>query len=93
MRHASSNATPSKTIVLEKPDKFRPPSHPQRLKRSPRAYNQGATEAEREAQKERKYPHMFPKEGTTMHWFLTNRWIHMWITMVSDALVGQANIC
>jgi hypothetical protein len=25
---------------------------------------------------------MFPEKGSFMHWFLTDRWIHIWITMV-----------
>lgn len=80
---AASNS--SKPIVLEEPDKFRPPSHPQRLGRrrpSPAAYNQGTTQQERQQQKNRSYPHMFPNQGSFMHWFLTNRAIHLWITMV-----------
>lgn len=83
----ASAADGSKPIVLEQPDKFRPPSHPQRLNTrrrfQPAAYNQGATRAEREQQKTRSYPHTFPNQGTFMHWFLTNRMIHLWITMVS----------
>lgn len=83
---AASSSTPSqhKPIVLEQPDKFRPPSHPARLnRRPPRAYNQGTTAGEKESQKSRAYPHMFPDRGSFMHWFLTDRWIHLWITMVS----------
>ncbi|KIW26025.1 uncharacterized protein PV07_09154 [Cladophialophora immunda] len=74
----------SKPIVLEQPDKFRPPSHPARLgrpRRPPAAYNQGTTTEEKERQKSKSYPHMFPNKGTFMHWFLTDRWIHLWITM------------
>ncbi|KIW77346.1 hypothetical protein Z517_09792 [Fonsecaea pedrosoi CBS 271.37] len=88
-RAASSSTTDGassgrKPIVLEQPDKFRPPSHPARLgrpRRSPAAYNQGATTEEKERQKSRSYPHMFPNKGSFMHWFLTDRWIHLWITM------------
>jgi len=70
-------------MVLEKPDKFRPPSHPQRLnRRPPRAYNQGLTPTEREVQKTKRYPHTFPNEGTVLYRFLTNRAIHLWITLV-----------
>lgn len=92
-RKAASSATPppppakgNGPIVLEQPDKFRPPSHPQRLGRrrpQPAAYNQGTTRSEREKQKTKSYPHMFPNQGTFMHWFLTNRMIHVWITLVS----------
>src|SRR5271170_7428837 len=83
VRHASTEAPP-KTIVLEQPDKFRPPSHPQRLnRRAPRQYpGPPLSEAERKAQKTKRYPHMFPNEGTFMHWFLTNRWLHLFITVV-----------
>lgn len=83
-RHASSTAgVPPKTIVLEPPDKFRPPSHPQRLsKRPPKQYpGPPLSENERKEQKTKQYPRMFPNEGSTMHWFLTNKWIHIWITM------------
>lgn len=82
-QHAT--ADPTKPIVLEKPDKFRPPSHPQRLnRRAPRNYPGPAlSEPEREAQKTRRYPHTFPNPGTKLHWFLTTWWIHLCITMVS----------
>ena len=80
----ASTAVPPKTIVLEKPDKFRPPSHPQRLNRKPPRQYPGPplSEQERQAQQTRRYPHMFPNEGTALHWFLTNKWIHMWISLV-----------
>jgi hypothetical protein len=86
-RRAASNTTnTSKPIVLEQPDAFRPPSHPQRLNRrrrpNPNAYNQESTQQEQQRQRTRRYPHMFPNQGTFMHWFLTDRWIHLWITMV-----------
>ncbi|OAP55917.1 hypothetical protein AYL99_10069 [Fonsecaea erecta] len=83
VRRAASTGG-GKPIVLEQPDKFRPPSHPARLgrpRRPPAAYNQGTTADEKERQKGRSYPHMFPNKGTFMHWFLTDRWIHLWITM------------
>jgi len=93
-RYASSSASgppsPPKQIVLDQPDKFRPPSHAAR--RNTRsttamygggaAYNQGMSQAERAKSKQKSYPHMFPNEGTTMHWFLTTRWVHVSITMV-----------
>ena len=85
-RNASSTTTdPNKPIVLDKPDKFRPPSHPQRLPRGrPRTggYNQASTAKEQESQRTRRYPHTFPNEGTVMHRFLTNRRIHLFITVV-----------
>ena len=85
-RHASSTtADPNKPIVLDKPDKFRPPSHPQRLVRGrprPSGYNQASTAKEQETQRTKRYPHTFPNEGTVMHRFLTNRRIHLFITVV-----------
>jgi hypothetical protein len=88
----ASTAIPPKTIVLEKPDKFRPPSHPQRLNRKlPRQYpGPPLSESERQAQKTRRYPHMFPNEGTPLHRFLTNKWIHMWISLVCFAHTPEA---
>jgi hypothetical protein len=84
-RYASASTSNSKPIVLEQPDKFRPPSHPQRRVRGrigQGAYNQTSTPGEREAQTTRKYPHTFPNEGTFLHWFLTNKAIHLWIALV-----------
>lgn len=94
-RHASSSrsargsqatattAAASKQRVLEKPTRFNPPSHPARKPRAPRAYpGPPLSEHERETQKTKQYPHMMPPEGTFLHWFLTNRSIHVWITIV-----------
>ncbi|KAJ5899309.1 hypothetical protein N7495_004053 [Penicillium taxi] len=78
----------SKPRVLEKPDKFRPPSHPQRIVAPRRTaagqpVNYGAplTKAARTAQDKKQYPNMFPPEGTVMFKFLTSRWIHVWISL------------
>ena len=93
-RHSSSkipSPSNSKPIVLEQPDQFRPPSHPSRLIK-PRgrasggtyngAYNQSSTTAEREGQRNKRYPHMFPDEGTLAHSLLTNKMLHVLIAMV-----------
>ncbi|KAB8235548.1 hypothetical protein ETB97_006879 [Aspergillus alliaceus] len=88
-RCASDN---SKARVLAQPDKFRPPSHPARrvvqtrngkiVGREPVNYpGPKLSEKEREEQKHRQYPNMFPPEGTVMYKFLTSRWIHIWIAM------------
>lgn len=82
-RNASSRAPiTDKTRILEKPAKFNPPSHGSRRVR-PRAYP-GAPlgEQEREAQNEKRYPNMMPPEGSFSRWFLTNRTLHLWITLV-----------
>ncbi|KAJ6008429.1 hypothetical protein N7540_012405 [Penicillium herquei] len=78
-----------KSRILAKPDKFRPPSHPQRIVNpvvrtpsgQPVNYGPRLTSAEREAQNKKQYPNMFPPEGTVMFKFLTSRWIHIWIAM------------
>ena len=87
-----SSSKDDKPRVLEKPDKFRPPSHPARrvmqtrngrlVNPGPVHYGPRLSEAEKEAQNKKQYPNMFPPEGTVMHRFLTNRWIHVWIAMV-----------
>lgn len=89
LRHASTTKpSPSKPIVLEKPARFNPPSHPARRNRPPpRSYPGPPPSArEREERKTKRYPHMMPPQGTFMHWFLTNRSIHIWITMVKYPL-------
>lgn len=81
IRHASTERPPPpKPRVLEKPDKFRPPSHPSRIRSKPR-YNYGP-DLTHEQKTVRQYPHMMPPEGTFMHWFLTNRTIHLYISLV-----------
>ena len=80
---SASTSPPPKPRVLEKPERFNPPSHPSRLRsRGPKYYGPALSSHEREAQKTRRYPHMMPPEGTFMHWFLTDRRVHLYITMV-----------
>ncbi|GFF50951.1 hypothetical protein IFM58399_08941 [Aspergillus lentulus] len=90
-RRCASSDDGSKPRVLAKPDKFRPPSHPARrvvptrngrVVSGPINYpGPRLSEKEKEEQKTRKYPNMFPPEGTIMYKFLTSRWIHIWIAM------------
>lgn len=85
---SASHAAPTKPRVLEKPDKFRPPSHPARRvvnpNKSPRNYpGPPPTAKEIEDRKTKRYPNMFPPEGTVLFKFLTNKGIHVWISMVS----------
>lgn len=82
LRYASSTPPP-KPRLLEKPERFNPPSHPSRLRSKPRSYGAPLSEHDRQAQKTRSYPHMMPAEGTFTYWFLTNRSIHLWISIVS----------
>ena len=73
----------SKPFVLEKPSKFTPPSHPARLrKQGPRYPGPQLSDEEIARQTTKKYPNMMPPEGSFMHWFMNNKTIHMWITLV-----------
>lgn len=91
---SKAKKTTDKNRVLAQPDKFRPPSHPARIVNPARTspsgqpvnYGPRLTAAEREAQKKKQYPNMFPPEGTVMYKFLTSRWIHIWIAMVRYSL-------
>lgn len=95
VRHASSSSIkpPRKPIVLEKPAKFNPPSHAARLpRRAPRGAalpTYGRSEKEKEGGRKR-YPNMMPEEGTFLHWFLTSKGVHVWITMVSYPSVSAS---
>ncbi|KAK2752216.1 hypothetical protein FQN55_008106 [Onygenales sp. PD_40] len=82
----STNSKSNNGRVLEKPDRFRPPSHPSRrvmnARSEPRNYPGPALSAkEVEEKKTKRYPNMFPPEGTVMHKFLTSKGIHVWISM------------
>lgn len=85
IRNASkSSKKSSKPLVLEKPTKFNPPSHGARRRtEAPRYPGPQLSVEEKAKQATKKYPNMMPPEGSFMHWFLHNRAIHMWITMVS----------
>ncbi|KAI0809364.1 hypothetical protein GGR55DRAFT_649633 [Xylaria sp. FL0064] len=79
---APSTPDPSKPIVLEKPERFNPPSHGSRLPRStPRHYGGSMTAEEVQAQTQRTYPGLPPPPNTWSHWFINNRHIHMFITL------------
>lgn len=94
-RNGSAAAPPSKPRALEKPTKFYPPSHPQRLakRRTPRHYpGPPLSEAQKEDQKTKRYPNTMPAEGTFMHWFLNNRLLHMSITLVILAASPRCSI-
>ncbi|KAL4933401.1 uncharacterized protein BDV17DRAFT_251830 [Aspergillus undulatus] len=88
-RRCASNKSSQedKQRVLAKPDKFRPPSHGARRvvqTRNGKVVNYPGPKLsakEEEERRTKKYPNMFPPEGTIMFKFLTNRWIHIWIAM------------
>ncbi|KAI9741238.1 MAG: hypothetical protein M1834_002954 [Cirrosporium novae-zelandiae] len=79
----SRRHTSTKPLVLEKPSKFRPPSHPARLVKNhtPQNYpGPPVSEAEKEAQEARRYPHTMPKKGTWIFLLLTSKALHVWFT-------------
>ncbi|KAF2496235.1 hypothetical protein BU16DRAFT_526744 [Lophium mytilinum] len=82
-RHASkSSKNPSQQIVLEKPEKFNPPSHGRRLpKAKPKSYGPELTAAQKETMATKKYPHMMPPKNSFLYNFLHDRWIHTWISL------------
>ncbi|KAK5631267.1 hypothetical protein RRF57_006981 [Xylaria bambusicola] len=79
---APPKVDPSKPLVLEKPERFNPPSHGSRLPRStPRHYGGSMTAEEVNLQSQRTYPGLPPPPNTWSHWFINNRGIHMFITL------------
>lgn len=81
IRTVSSKA--QKLLVLEKPEKFNPPSHSAKSRKSP-SYQYGPQIAikELDQQSKKRYPNMMPPEGTFMHWFIHNKLIHLWLSLV-----------
>lgn len=101
LRYASSSSSP-KTLseqfrrrqqpVIPQPDKYRPPSHGKRTPRSEtanRSYGPKLTEEDKKRMRTKKYPNMMSPEGTFSHWFLNNKVIHLWITMVRSTIVSS----
>lgn len=84
VRYASAGKG-SKPIILEKPEKFNPPSHGARLpkKTTPRHYGGDLSAGEVQAQKKKDYPGLAPPDGSWSHWFLHSRSLHLILTMVS----------
>ncbi|KAI0101863.1 hypothetical protein GGR51DRAFT_305479 [Nemania sp. FL0031] len=75
-------ADPSKPLILEKPERFNPPSHGSRLPRStPRHYGGSPTAEEVRAQGQRTYPGLPPPPNTWSHWFINSRGVHTFITL------------
>ncbi len=85
IRNATTKSKAGKPLVLEKPAKFNPPSHGSRITKGPPRYQYAGpqmTEEERAAQARKQYPNLMPPEGTFMYWFINNKSIHLYITMV-----------
>lgn len=88
----ASSKTPAakKPLVLEKPARFNPPSHGARLpnkQHTPKHYGGSLSPEALKAQSMREYPGMMAPRGTWTHWFLHNKSIHLFIT-----LVGSSNL-
>jgi hypothetical protein len=82
---AFTSGAPDKPHILERPEKFNPPSHGTRLPKRgavPRHYGGELPKAEVEAQKKKEYPTLMAPEGTWAHWFWTNPTIHSVIAFV-----------
>ncbi|KAI0013274.1 hypothetical protein F4779DRAFT_613805 [Xylariaceae sp. FL0662B] len=78
----SDAAEPSKPIVLEKPEKFNPPSHGARLPKSgPKHYGGPLTSEEVQTQRTKSYPGLPPPPNTWAHWFIHSRSVHVFITL------------
>ena len=91
-RASTSTKSTRATRLLAKPMRYNPPSHPSTVKRAkstPRYYGPELTREQKAAQEEKWYPNMMPPEGTFLHWFLSDRGLHLWITMVSIAILHQ----
>jgi hypothetical protein len=79
----TKHAAASKPRVLEKPTKFNPPSHGSKLRKAaPRYPGPALSEDEVITQRTKAYPNMMPPPGTFLHWFVNNRSIHIYITLV-----------
>lgn len=80
----SSAETKTGPRVLEKPERFNPPSHGARLPRKgtiPRHYGGDLSKEEVVAQARKEYPGMMAPQGTLAHRIIYSRWIHMTITL------------
>ncbi|KAI1753871.1 hypothetical protein F4782DRAFT_529290 [Xylaria castorea] len=87
-------ADPSKPIVLEKPERFNPPSHGSRLPRStPRHYGGSMTAEEVQAQNQKTYPGLPPPPNTWSHWFINSRGIHLFITLGTLSSLALYTFC
>ena len=87
LRFASSTPKAEKPAqrVLEKPERFNPPSHGARLPRRngiSRHYGGDLTKEEVLAQVKQEYPGLMAPGGTLAYRIIYSKWIHLTITMV-----------
>ncbi|KAK3344061.1 hypothetical protein B0T25DRAFT_556032 [Lasiosphaeria hispida] len=91
LRSASTNTSPtakpaaSGPRVLEKPERFNPPSHGARLPRKTgapsRHFGGELSETDLKSQARKDYPGLEPPKGSWAQRILYSRWIHMAITL------------
>ncbi|KAH8899590.1 hypothetical protein GQ53DRAFT_317575 [Thozetella sp. PMI_491] len=90
VRFASTSGDSSKPIVLEKPERFNPPSHGSRLPKrtTPRHYGGDLSATEAQAQRTKEYPGLMSPKGSWSHWVWHSYWLHSMIAM--GTLTGLA---
>jgi hypothetical protein len=84
-RRAAQQQKEKAPPVIPQPDKFRPPSHSARKPNrnlENRIYGAPVSEEDKKRMATKKYPNMMSPEGTFSYWFLHNKAIHLYITMV-----------
>ncbi|KAK3315042.1 hypothetical protein B0H66DRAFT_481030 [Apodospora peruviana] len=83
LRFASTTKDKSNQRVLEKPERFNPPSHGARLPRNttPRHYGGDLGAAEVQAQKVKEYPGLRPPPGSWGSKYWENPWIHAFVAL------------
>lgn len=78
---------PPRHTVLEKPEKFNPPSHGARLPKKgytpPRTYGGDLSSEQIKVQNTKDYPGMPPPQGSMAHRIIHNRRLHAFISIVS----------
>lgn len=88
-RRAAQQQQQKAAPVIPQPDKYRPPSHSARRPNrnlENKIYGAPVSEEDRKRMASKKYPNMMSPEGTFSHWFLNNKFIHVWITMVRSPI-------
>ncbi|KAK5660916.1 hypothetical protein OQA88_12289 [Cercophora sp. LCS_1] len=83
IRFASTKPPASGPRVLEKPERFNPPSHGSRLPRKggPKHYGGDLSQEEVAAQTRKEYPGMMAPVGSLAYRIISSKWIHLTITL------------
>jgi len=84
---SSSTSTKPKPRVLEKPERFNPPSHGAQLPRKngmPRHYGGDLSKEEVLTQIRKEYPGLMAPSGSLAYRVIYSKWVHLTITIVSS---------